>query len=174
METERLVIREFREDDIQSLHPIFSDPKTMKYYPSPFTLDQTVNWIMKNQIRYKEDGVGLWALVIKNSQTVIGDCGLVKQTVDGKREVELGYHLNRNYWSKGYATEAAEACIEFGFNQLHLGKIISIIDPKNVPSIKVANNVGFTKEKETFIFNKMHDIYSKLNHGGNIVEVKRY
>ncbi|MFJ7732675.1 GNAT family N-acetyltransferase [Lysinibacillus sp. NPDC097231] len=160
IETERLILREFNNNDVMILYSIFSDAETMKYYPSPFNLEQTKNWIEKNKQRYREDGYGLWAVCLKESQEIIGDCGLVKQIVDGKTEVEIGYHIHKNHWSKGYATEAAKSCMKYGFDRLGQDKLISIIDPKNGPSIRVAEKNGFIKEKESFIFNKIHDIYS--------------
>ena len=160
LETERLYLRQYREEDIDSLHAIFSDPETMAYYPAPFSLEQTQNWVKKNQQRYKEDGFGLWGICLKETNELIGDCGLVKQIVDGKTEIEIGYHINKKYWSKGFASEAAKACKEYGFNELGFKKLISIIDPRNTPSIRVAEKIGFTKEKEVFIFGKDHNIYS--------------
>lgn len=159
--TERLYLRPFRQEDLDALHFIFSDAETMAYYPSPFSLEQTQNWIKKNQKRYEEDGYGLWGVCLKETDELIGDCGLVKQRVDRRTEVEIGYHINKKYWSKGYATEAAEGCKEYGFYQLGLNHLISIIDPGNVPSIRVAEKIGFTKEKESFIFDKNHYIYSR-------------
>lgn len=162
LETARLYLRQFNNEDITSLHAIFSDAETMKYYPSPFSLEQTKNWIGKNIKRYEEDGYGLWAVCLKETHELIGDCGLVKQIVDGKTEVEIGYHINKKYWSKGFATEAAKGCMENGFVQLNRNRLISIIDPLNKPSIRVAEKIGFSKEKESFIFNKNHCIYSKF------------
>lgn len=163
LETPRLVLTQYQDEDVISLHSIFSDPETMTYYPAPFSLQQTQNWIKRNQNRYLNDGYGLWAVCLKETKKVIGDCGLVKQNVDGKTEVEIGYHINKTYWSKGFASEAAKACKEFGFCKLGFNKLISIIDPKNIASIRVAEKIGFTKEKETFIFGKNHYIYSGLS-----------
>jgi [ribosomal protein S5]-alanine N-acetyltransferase len=162
-QTERLYLRKYKQEDIQSLHAIFSDSETMKYYPAPFTLEQTQNWINRNQERYVEDGFGLWGICLKETNELIGDCGLVKQKVDGETEIEIGYHINKKYWSKGYASEAAKGCKEYGFNQLGLHKLISIIDPRNLPSIGVAEKIGFRKEKNSFIFGKDHSIYSAYN-----------
>lgn len=162
METERLELRELNDDDISVLYSIFSDAETMKYYPSSFNLQQTKNWIEKNKQRYREDGFGLWGVYLKESNELIGDCGLVKQIVDGETKVEVGYHIHKKHWSKGYATEAAKGCVEYGFLQLGQEQLISIIDPKNIPSIRVAEKNGFTKEKESFIFNKIHHIYSLI------------
>jgi ribosomal-protein-alanine N-acetyltransferase len=160
LKTERLYLRQYKKEDIDSLHSIFSDAETMEYYPALFNLKQTRNWIKKNQERYDEDGYGLWGLCLKQTNELIGDCGLVKQKVDGKTEVEIGYHINKKYWSKGFATEAAKGCKEYGFQQLGLNKLISIIDPRNAPSIRVAEKIGFTKEKESFVFDKNHYIYA--------------
>ncbi|QOY38115.1 GNAT family N-acetyltransferase [Anaerobacillus isosaccharinicus] len=160
LETERLILRQLKDEDIPSLYSIFSDAETMKYYPAPFSYEKTQNWVKVSQERYKEDGFGLWAVCLKENNELIGDCGLVKQQVDGKTEVEVGYHIKKDFWSNGYGSEAANACKEYGFNKLGLNKLISIIDPKNIPSIRVAEKVGFSKEKEVFIFNKNHFIYS--------------
>lgn len=160
LKTDRFYLRQFREEDINSLHSIFSDTETMKYYPAPFSFDKTYNWIKRNQERYLEDGYGLWGICLNETNELIGDCGLVTQKVDGRTEVEIGYHINKKYWSKGFGSEAAKACKKYGFYQLGLNKLISIIDPSNIPSIRVAEKIGFVKEKELFIFNKYHYIYS--------------
>ena len=160
LETKNLYLREYVHDDFSSLHAIFSDEETMKYYPSPFTIKKTKTWIENNQLRYINDGYGLWAVCLKGTDQVIGDCGLTKQQVDGELEVEIGYHINKNYWGKGYATEAATRCKEFGLNQLGVNKLISIIDPQNRQSIRVSEKIGFTFEKKSFVFGKIHNIYS--------------
>jgi ribosomal-protein-alanine N-acetyltransferase len=160
LETERLFMRQFREEDITALHSIFSDSKTMEFYPATYSLEQTQSWIDRNQKRYQEDGYGLWGICLKETNELIGDCGLVKQKVDGRKEVEIGYHLNKKYWSNGFAYEAAKGCKEYGFYKLGLNKLISIIDPRNIRSVRIVEKIGFCKEKEFFIFNKNHYIYS--------------
>lgn len=159
-ETERFYIREFTNEDFPFLHEIFSDTETMKHYPAPFSFEQTENWIARNKCRYSQDGFGLWAVCLKETDEVIGDCGLVKQLVDDKEEIEIGYHINKKYWSKGFATEAAYGSKKYGFQRLGLKRLISIIAPENLPSRRVAEKIGFTLEKESFIFNKTHLIYS--------------
>lgn len=159
-ETERLYLRELKPEDLDSLHAIFSDDDTMRFYPAPFTREQTGQWIQKNLERYWKDGFGLWGVCLKETDDLIGDCGLVQQSVDDHIEIEIGYHINKKYWSRGLATEAAKACKEYGFHQLYFNKLICIIDPRNIPSIRVAEKIGFTKEKESFVFGKYHSIYS--------------
>ncbi|MDZ5473541.1 GNAT family N-acetyltransferase [Bacillus sp. 31A1R] len=162
LETERLSLRCFREEDCNRLYQILSDPETMKFYPEPFSMEKTAAWIKKNQNRYEVDGFGLWSVCLKETNELIGDCGLVAQIVDNKREVEIGYHIDRNYWGKGYATEAAQACRNYGFENLNVDKLISIIDPENIQSIRVAEKIGFTREKDALIFGKVHSIYSSM------------
>jgi [ribosomal protein S5]-alanine N-acetyltransferase len=160
LETSRLLLRHYKDADINSLYNIFSDPETMEFYPAPFSMHKTQGWIKQNIERYQIDGFGLWVVCLKDSNEFLGDCGLVKQQINGKLEIEIGYHISKEHWSKGYASEAARACMEHGFYQLGLNKLISIIDPRNIASIRVAEKIGFIQEKEVFIFNKNHYIYS--------------
>lgn len=166
LETQRLLLRQYKDEDITPLHSILSDPETMKFYPAPFSIQQTEDWINRNLVRYKNDGYGLWAVCLKDTNELIGDCGLVKQKINDSFEVEIGYHINKKYWSKGFASETAKACKEYGFYILGLNKLISIIDPNNVPSIRVADKIGFIMEKEVFIFDKIHYIYSEVKEKG--------
>lgn len=94
IETDRIYLRCYKEDDFEGLHAIFSDPETMANYPAPFTIQETQNWIKRNEARYKNDGFGLWGVCLKATDELIGDCGLVKQTIDGTIEVEIGYHIS--------------------------------------------------------------------------------
>jgi len=91
LETGRLLLREFRATDVDALAAVLSDPKTMHYYPEPFNRAGVEAWIDRNQARYSTNGYGLWAMVLKSSGEVVGDCGLVQQEVDGEELVEIGY-----------------------------------------------------------------------------------
>ena len=163
LETSRLLLRRYEAEDITSLYTIFSDPQMMEFYPAPFNFQQTQDWIGRNLDRYCNDGYGLWAVSLKDTYEFIGDCGLIKQKINDKTEIEIGYHISKKHWFKGYASEAARACKEHGFHQLGLDKLISIIDPRNIASIRVAEKIGFIKEKEVLIFKKNHFIYSDYN-----------
>jgi len=92
LETQRLILRQYEDEDITPLHHIFSDPETMRFYPAPFSIEQTQDWIKRNQDRYRNDGYGLWAVCLKETNELIGDCGLVKQKINDSIEVEIGYH----------------------------------------------------------------------------------
>jgi len=83
LQTERLVLRPFVADDLEPLHEILGDAETMRFYPAPFTLEDTAHWIERNQRRYADDGFGLWAVQERSTGAFVGDCGLTIQLVEG-------------------------------------------------------------------------------------------
>ena len=159
IETERLQLRKFVLDDVDALARVISDPETMRYYPAPFDRSGVLEWIQRNVRRYALDGHGLWAMVLKESGEMIGDAGLTRQSVDGADEIECGYHLRRDYWGKGLATEAARACRDYGFAHLKVDHIISLIRPDNWPSRRVAERNGMTVWKEVVWRDLPHCVY---------------
>jgi len=160
LETPRLVLREFVPDDATLLALVLSDAETMRFYPAPFDRAGVEEWIARNQRRYLNDGVGLWAMVEKSTGDLIGDCGITKQGVDGELLYEIGYHLRRDRWGQGFATEAAQACKAWGFANLSVDRIISLIRPENVPSRHVAERNGMTLWKEIEWRGLRHCVYS--------------
>ena len=160
LQTERLSLREFEPEDVDALAAILSDPETMRYYPMSFDRAAVVDWILRNRTRYANDGYGLWATVLKSTGDLIGDCGLVRQSVDGVDELEIGYHVRRDLWGKGYATEAAQACRDYGFANLKVDRLISPIRPENLASRRVAEKNGMTIWKEVTRANLLHYVYA--------------
>src|SRR5690242_19595192 len=128
LETKRLILREMRRSDVEGLHVLFSDPLTMRFWPV-FERSRTEQWVEDNLRRYAQDGFGLWALTLKGSEEVIGDCGLIVQQAEGVTETEIGWHVRRDLWRQGLATEAAQACRDYGFDQLGKKRLISLIHP---------------------------------------------
>jgi ribosomal-protein-alanine N-acetyltransferase len=165
LETERLVLREFVAEDATALGLILSDPETMKHYPAPLDLAGTQQWIERNQRRYADDGVGLWAMVLQATHEMVGDCGIIRQQVGDEHLYEIGYHLRRDYWGQGYATEAAIACREWGFTNLKVDRLISLIRPENVPSRRVAERNGMTIWKEVDWRGLRHCVYAVQRSG---------
>jgi ribosomal-protein-alanine N-acetyltransferase len=147
LETERLLLRKFTLDDVAALTAVIGDPIAMRWYPAPFDHDGVTTWIKGNIQRYQRDGYGLWAMVLKASGELIGDCGCAIQEVEDKKEIEIGYHVRRDLWGNGYAPEAARACMEYAFNKVGARRVISIIRPENVNSRRVAEKNGLTCEK---------------------------
>jgi ribosomal-protein-alanine N-acetyltransferase len=148
LETEQVRLRLYTTDDLDDLAGIVGDAVTMRYYPRPFSREEASNWIERNLRRYTEDGHGLWAMVSKGSDEFVGNCGLVKQWVDGREEIEVGWLVARRRWNQGFATDAAIACRDYGFGVLGLDRLISMIRPENVPSRRVAEKIGMSVEKE--------------------------
>ena len=148
LETERLVLREFVPEDAKALARVLTDPETMQYYPGPYDRTGVEQWIERNRQRYAQDGTGLWAMEMKKSAELIGDCGIIRQDVECEVLYEIGYHLRRDLWHQGLATEAAVACRDWGFGNLRAERLISLIHPENVPSRRVAERNGMTIWKE--------------------------
>jgi RimJ/RimL family protein N-acetyltransferase len=160
LETGRLILREFCPDDVDALADVLSDAETMRFYPAPFDRTGVGEWIERNRLRYTTNGFGLWAMVLKSSGEMIGDCGLVQQEMDGEKLVEIGYHVRRDLWRNGFATEAARACRDFGFSKLEAERLISLIRTENQPSRRVAEKAGLTVWKETLWHGMPHLVYS--------------
>ncbi len=160
LETARLVLREFLPGDADAIALVLSDPETMRFYPEPYDRAAVEQWIARNRERYARDGVGLWAMVLKQSGELIGDCGIILHEVEGESLYEIGYHLRRDFWGQGLATEAAIACREWGFANLKLERLISLIRPENLPSRRVAERNGMTIWKEVGWRGLQHCVYA--------------
>ena len=160
IETSRLALRKFSPEDIDALAKVLSDPETMRFYPAPLDHAAVAAWIDRNRLRYEKDGLGLWAMILKSSGELIGDCGLIRQFVDETNVVEIGYHVRRDLWGKGLATEAAQACRDYGFANLTEDRLISLIRPENLPSRRVAEKNGMTLTKEVQWRGFPHVLYS--------------
>ena len=160
LESPRLSLREFQLEDLDALAAILSDREAMRYYPMSFDRAAVADWIQRNRTRYANDGYGLWAMILKSTCELIGDCGLVRQSVDAVDEIEIGYHVRRDLWNQGYASEAARACRDFGFANLEVDRLISLIRPENLASRRVAEKNGMTVWKEVTRVDLLHYVYA--------------
>jgi len=168
-ETERLIIRETCSEDFENLKAVISDPINMKYYPKPYDdngVNRWLNWCINS---YKENGFGLWALILKENGDYIGDCGISLQNIDGEIVPEVGYHLNYKYHHKGYIYEACQAVIEFGFTKLGFNKLYSYMTSENIPSqcVAIRNNMIFEKSyvsdaTKDFVFSITKEYWESL------------
>jgi ribosomal-protein-alanine N-acetyltransferase len=173
LETSRLILRELTMEDTGALAEVLSDPETMRYYPAPYDRAGVKQWIERNRRRYQDDGAGLWGMQLKrvqpaqqkNSSTledhqIIGDCGIILQQVEGESLYEIGYHLRRDLWGQGLATEAAIACRDWAFANLKVARLISLIRPENLRSRRVAERVGMAIWKEVNWRGLRHSVYA--------------
>ena len=141
-ETGRLFTREFTPDDFGNLCRTLQDPEVMYAYEHAFSDAEAADWLQRQIKRYAEDGFGLWAVVLKGTGRVIGQCGLTLQDWNGQAVPEIGYLFEKAYWRRGYAIEAAKGCKEYAFRCLGLPRVYSIIRENNLPSRKVAEKNG--------------------------------
>lgn len=150
IETERMLLREFTNDDLDEMTEVLGDPEVMRFsLNGPYSREKTFEFLERTITRYKEGGMGLLAVVHKTDERVIGYCGILFQEIDGEDLPEIGYRLNRQYWGRGLATEAAKAVQNYGFSHLGFSKMISIIEAENLASIRVAEKNGLVFEKDS-------------------------
>lgn len=144
LETKRLYLREMNQADFQSLCRIMQDEETMYAYEGAFDDKEVQEWLDRQLSRYQKFGFGLWAVVLKETSEMIGQCGLTMQPWKNKEVLEIGYLFQRTYWHNGYAAEAASACKRYAFEVLDADEVCSIIRDTNIASQNVALRNGMT------------------------------
>jgi len=148
IETERLLLREYTPEDFDALYEILSDPETMRHYPAPYDAERTRGWIAWNLDNYERYGFGLWAVVLKETGEFIGDCGVTLQNIDGETLPEIGYHIHKKYWRRGFAKEAARAVRDWAFRNTGYDALYSYMKYTNAASRATALANGMTQVKE--------------------------
>lgn len=150
LETERLILRKITPEDFGSWSEILSDAETMQHYPAPYDAVSVQRWIDWTLNNYQQYGFGLWAVILKETGQFIGDCGISMQNINGQQLPEIGYHINKAYWRRGFASEAARKCMEFAFDTLHFPAVYSYMTSTNAASYGVAlkNGMRFIEEYE--------------------------
>jgi len=150
LETQRLILRHPTQQDMDDWYAFYSAPEVTRFIPdAPRTYEQAreeLEWFQNGHPRQPE--LGLWATTLRQTGRFIGRCGLLPWTIDGRNEVEVAYALSHPFWGQGLATEAAKAILTYGFHHLHLPRLISLIDPANFASQRVAEKIGMKLEKE--------------------------
>jgi ribosomal-protein-alanine N-acetyltransferase len=173
--TERLYTRFLSFDDIEPWSKFFEDKEAIEYFPWVANVsdeERSKDWIEKQILHYKEQRGGLQALINKNTHEFIGQCGFLLQEIDGKKEVEVGYHILKKYWGQGYAPEAAKAFFDYGFNVQKTSSIISIIDIKNTKSQRVAEKNGLVRGKQVR-WNEMEVFIYRIEKPLNDINTRR-
>ena len=159
--TKRLLLRHFHILDDEAMYRIFGDAEVMCFGDGIQTREWVQDWIRTCLERYYQTwGFGPYAVVEQSSRNIIGYCGLFYfPNIDGQPEIEIGYRLARSTWGQGYATEAALSVRNFAFTTLGIKRLIAMIDPSNIASIRVAEKIGMKYEKEV-----MFESYSHPDH----------
>jgi len=150
IETVRLILREMNMSDYEALYAVLTDSDIMQHYPYTFDETRVRGWIDRNVERYRTFGFGLWAVCLKDTGEMIGDCGLTMQNIHGVIRPEIGYHIRHDHQRKGIAKEAAIAVRDWTFENLPFGEIYSYMKYTNEPSAKSAMSWGceFVEEFE--------------------------
>ncbi|WP_164233682.1 GNAT family N-acetyltransferase [Microbacterium hydrocarbonoxydans] len=141
--TDRLRFREMSTDDLDAMAALLGDPEVMAFYPAPKTREESRAWIEGNRERYAEHGHGLW-IVETHDGGFVGDCGITWQAVNGSPVLEVGYHVRRDLQGRGFATEAAGACLALVKQELSPTLLTAIVHPENLASRRVAEKLGMT------------------------------
>jgi RimJ/RimL family protein N-acetyltransferase len=170
-ETQRVLLRCFHVADLDAMAAVFGDPEVMRFGPGPQSREWVQGWLRGClEDYYRKWGFGLWAVVHKSDHRVIGFCGLTRfDDIDGQPEIEIGYRLARAFWGRGLATEAAEAVRDHALGVLVLPRLVSIIDPHNEASIRVATKIGLRHEKDVLFRGNPRQLYviHKADHSTN-------
>ena len=149
LQTPRLVLRSFTDRDLDDLAALMANTDFMRFSLGVFSREQTAAFLEKVQKRDHEGLPSQFAVVLLADQRLIGYCGFFAQIVDDVEEIEIAYRLHPDYWGQGLATEAARAVRDFGFNELKLPRLISLIHPDNAASRRVAEKNGMALQKKT-------------------------
>lgn len=149
LQTPRLILRSFTDGDLDHMSALMANEDFMRFSLGVFSREQTAAFLEKVRVRDRNGLPSQFALLSRADEQLIGYCGFFLQIVDDVEELEIGYRLHPDYWGQGLATEAAQAVRDYGFNQLRLPRLISLIHPDNAASRRVAVKNGMTPEKET-------------------------
>jgi RimJ/RimL family protein N-acetyltransferase len=150
LETQRLFLRQLDLEDADSLLEVLGDRDAMRHYPRPFDRARVLAWIEWAQRSYDEHGFGLWAVIRREDGRFLGDCGPMLQPVEGGVMPEVGYHIVPVEQGRGYATEAARACVDWVFANTVYDRVCSIVGPDNAPSRAVAAKVHASMREFTW------------------------
>jgi RimJ/RimL family protein N-acetyltransferase len=161
IETERLFLREITTNDAESAYLLNLDPEVIKYTgDKSFDSVKDARHFLANYGHYKKHGFGRWGVINKLDNEFLGWCGL-KYSVD-KDEHDIGFRFFKKYWDRGYATESAKACIDFGFNKLNMTSIVGRAMRENTASIRVLEKIGLTFYK-SFDFDGQDGVIYKID-----------
>ena len=148
LETKRLYLREMNPSDFNSLCRILQDEKAMYAYEGAFSDQEVQEWLDRQIYRYQKWNFGLWAAILKETDKMIGQCGLTMQQWKDQEVLEIGYLFERSHWHQGYATEAAKACKQYAFEKLNASEVCSIIRDSNTASQNVTMRNGMVMKDQ--------------------------
>jgi RimJ/RimL family protein N-acetyltransferase len=148
LRTERLLLRQWRDEDLEPFGELNADPETMRYFVAPQARAESDALAERSRRQIREEGWGLWAVEVAGGPRFIGFVGLACPSFEAHftPAVEVGWRLARRHWGNGYATEAGRAAIAYGFEELGLDEIVSFTSPLNEPSWRVMERLGMARD----------------------------
>jgi [ribosomal protein S5]-alanine N-acetyltransferase len=163
LETERLILRPISNDDLAATHRVFDDPAVRRYLwdDRPVSLEATASVVQASARDFSERGVGLFGVRLRGAEELVGLCGL--RWEDGIGDMEIIYCLLPELWGRGLATEAAEACLRFAFEEVRLERVMAGADEPNAASLRIIEKLGMrfvgrilpaAPEAPYFVFNR--------------------
>lgn len=167
LESERLILRELREEDLDLVAPMLAHPEVMRFWPGPLSRAESAEWIRAHRERYARHGHGYWLALEKATGACVGQAGVLTLPIEGSDVISLGYILDRRYWGRGFATEAAAACRDHAFDVVGAERIVVPIRPENAASVAVAVRVGLHREGRTTYAGFVHDLYTARSARGS-------
>lgn len=150
LRTSRLLLRQWRDGDVAAFADLSADPAVMKYLRPLTETGASEAWAARAQAHWREHGFGQWVVEIPGEAAFIGVVGLstVGYQADFTPAVEVAWRLARAYWGRGYATEAAWAALDYGFDALGLAEIVAVTVPANLRSRRVMERLGMSRAPE--------------------------
>jgi RimJ/RimL family protein N-acetyltransferase len=165
LRTERLTLREFDHDDLHDLAAMVADEEQMRFYPRPKTRDEASAWITRNLGLYRERGFGVWRVDDRATSAFAGYCGFRPLLLAGAWETEMVWHIEKTFWMRGIATEAATTAGDAAVRRFGIPRLVAVIHPDNVPSRRVAQNIGMRVESATTFEEEPAVIYARAAPG---------
>ena len=161
LRTPRLRLVELDLSHLSPLAAMLADPVVMRYFPRVMTKAESEQWLRRTIDRYRQDGTGLLAVMRDSGDgaAFLGDCGLQVRAFAGQLHLELGYHFRRDAWGRGYATEAARACVTLGLRNSDVSEVVALIRPENRPSTGVARRIGMSRGGCVLHAGLVHDVW---------------
>jgi RimJ/RimL family protein N-acetyltransferase len=151
LRTQRLHLREFGEDDLDSLAAMVADEEQMKFYPRVRTRADASAWISRNLDFYRDCGFGFWLIESQSTSAFLGYCGIRPLWLEGASEIEIGWHIDKSSWNQGIATEAASAARHAAAGRFGFSRLVALIHPEHLASRRVAEKIRMRAEK-TIVF----------------------
>lgn len=150
LRTERLLLRQWRDEDREPWAALNADPEVMRHFPATLTREESDGWLEVNRDRIDEQGWGLWAVEVEAGAPFIGFVGLAVPRFEASFTpcVEIGWRIAREHWGRGYAPEAARAVLTFAFDELGLDEVVSFTAVGNTSSRRVMEKLGMTEALE--------------------------